>query len=154
MRQTMADSRRIRVLIAKLGCDIHERGALTLLTMLRDAGMEVIYTGRYQTPQAVANVALTEDVDLIALSDHTGSLPIIASSVLEELRALDCADIPVIAGGLLSPGDVRALEAMGVSGNYGPGTPIDVIIDHIRERALRRHRAAGVSSESAFADGR
>lgn len=70
----MNNERKIRVLIAKVGCDIHERGALTLLTSLRDEGMEVIYTGRYQTPAGVAHVAASEDVDIIALSDHTGSL--------------------------------------------------------------------------------
>ncbi|RJP29905.1 MAG: methylmalonyl-CoA mutase [Actinobacteria bacterium] len=123
--------RKTRVLMAKVGCDIHERGALTLVTSLRDTGMEVIYTGRYQTPEAVAHIALTEDVDVIALSDHTGSLPIIAQDVLNELGKLDAAYIPIIAGGLLTPDDVRALEDMGVTGNFGPGTPMDVIIAHI-----------------------
>jgi methylmalonyl-CoA mutase C-terminal domain/subunit len=127
----MQDTRKIRVLIAKVGCDIHERGALTLLRALRDAGMEVIYTGRYQTPGGVADAAVAEDVDVIALSDHTGSLPIIAAQVIGELKRLEAADIPIIAGGLLAPGDVKALEDMGVTGNYGPGTPIEVIIDHI-----------------------
>jgi methylmalonyl-CoA mutase C-terminal domain/subunit len=128
----MNDKKIIRVLIAKVGCDIHERGALTLMTTLRDVGMEVIYTGRYQTPQGVANAAFSEDVDVIALSDHTGSLPIIADEVLKELKKLDAADIPIIAGGLLTPDDVKSLEKMGVTGNYGPGTPIDVIIEHIK----------------------
>ena len=127
----MEDARVNRVLLAKVGCDIHERGALTLLTALRDAGMEVIYTGRYQTSRGVAIAAVSEDVDVIALSDHTGSLPIIAESVLDELRKLDFTDIPIIAGGLLTPDDVKALEVMGVTGNYGPGSPIEVIIDHI-----------------------
>ncbi len=128
----MQEERKIRVLIAKVGCDIHERGALTLSRALRDAGMEVIYTGRYQTPQGVANAAVSEDVDVIALSDHTGSLPIIAGQVAGELKALDAANVPIIAGGLLTPDDVKALEGMGVSGNFGPGTPIEVIIAHIR----------------------
>ncbi len=127
----MKDARVKRILLAKVGCDIHERGALTLLTALRDAGMEVIYTGRYQTARGVAIAAVSEDVDVIALSDHTGSLPIIAESVLDELSKLDITDIPIIAGGLLAPDDVKALEDMGVSGNYGPGTPIEVIVDHI-----------------------
>ncbi len=127
----MEDMRVKRVLIAKVGCDIHERGALTLLSALSNAGMEVIYTGRYQTPRAVADAALAEDVDVIALSDHTGSLPIIAEQVMAELQSLDISDIAIIAGGLLTPDDVKALEDMGVTGNYGPGTPIDVIIDHI-----------------------
>jgi len=128
----MTDKRPIRVLIAKVGCDIHERGALTLMTSFRDMGMEVIYTGRYQTPQGVANAAVSEDVDVIALSDHTGSLPIIADGVITELKKLAVTDIPIIAGGLLAPDDIKALEAMGVTGNYGPGTPMDVIIKHIQ----------------------
>jgi methylmalonyl-CoA mutase, C-terminal domain len=128
----MSDAKIIRVLIAKVGCDIHERGALTLLTTLRDVGMEVIYTGRYQTPQGVAHTAISEDVDIIALSDHTGSLPIIAGAVIEELKKLDVNDIPIIAGGLLTPEDARALQGMGVTGNYGPGTSMDVIISHIQ----------------------
>jgi methylmalonyl-CoA mutase C-terminal domain/subunit len=128
----MNDAKIIRVLIAKVGCDIHERGALTLLTTLRDVGMEVIYTGRYQTPQGVAQAAISEDVDVIALSDHTGSLPIIAGAVIEALKKLEVTDILVIAGGLLTPEDGRALREMGVTGNYGPGTSMDVIISHIQ----------------------
>jgi methylmalonyl-CoA mutase C-terminal domain/subunit len=128
----MADDKKIRVLIAKVGCDIHERGALTLLTTLRDEGMEVIYTGRYQTPQGVARAAVSEDVDVIALSDHTGSLPIIAQSVRSELDKLGITDMKIIAGGLLTPADAQELEKMGVTGNYGPGTPMETIIHHIR----------------------
>lgn len=128
----MNEKRPIRVLIAKVGCDIHERGALTLMTTLRDMGMEVIYTGRYQTPQGVANAAVSEDVDVIALSDHTGSLPIIADGVMTELKKLDVTDIPIIAGGLLTAEDVKALEKMGVTGNYGPGSPLEEIVRHIQ----------------------
>jgi methylmalonyl-CoA mutase C-terminal domain/subunit len=131
----MSRGKKIRVLIAKLGCDIHERGALTLLTVLRDEGMEVIYTGRYQTAKGVANAAVSEDVDVIALSDHTGSLPIIAQSVLAELKKIGVTDIQVVSGGLLSPQDIKDLEKMGVSGNYGPGTPLEMIVEHIRSVA-------------------
>lgn len=128
----MDKAQTIRVLIAKVGCDIHERGALTLLTTLRDEGMEVIYTGRYQTPGGVAQTAQSEDVDIIALSDHTGSLPIIAEAVKAELNKRKAEDIKIITGGLLAPNDVKSLEKNGVTGNYGPGTPLDVIVDHIR----------------------
>jgi len=128
----MEEKRPIKVLIAKVGCDIHERGALTLMTTLRDNGMEVIYTGRYQTPKGVANAAVSEDVDVVALSDHTGSLPIIAESVLSELKKFGVSDIKVVAGGLLTPADVKSLEDMGVTGNYGPGTSMEVIVEHIR----------------------
>jgi methylmalonyl-CoA mutase, C-terminal domain len=128
----MNNEKKIRILIAKVGCDIHERGALTLLTTFRDEGMEAIYTGRYQTPKGVANAAVSEDVDVVALSDHTGSLPIIAEAVLAELKAIGVTDMPIIAGGLLTPSDIKELEKMGVTGNYGPGTPINVVLDHIR----------------------
>ncbi|MEW6554254.1 MAG: cobalamin-dependent protein [Actinomycetota bacterium] len=131
----MREGRKTRVLIAKVGCDIHERGALTLSRALRDAGMEVIYTGRYQTPEGVASAAVSEDVDVIALSDHTGSLPIIAGQVTDALKAQGAAQIPIAAGGLLTPDDVRALEGLGVSGNYGPGTPIETIVEHFKELA-------------------
>ena len=129
----MSHGRRIRVLVAKVGCDIHERGALTLLTSLRDEGMEVIYTGRYQTAKGVAKAAISEDVDVIALSDHTGSLPIIAEAVRAALRSFGVTDMKVIAGGLLTPEQIKALEELGVTGNYGPGTPMEVIVDHIQK---------------------
>jgi len=94
--------------------------------------MEVIYTGRYQTPKGVANAAISEDVDVIALSDHTGSLPIIAEAVLTELKKLGVEDMKIVAGGLLTAEDVKNLKKLGVTGNYGPGTPVEVVIDHIR----------------------
>ena len=133
----MREIRKIRVLIGKIGCDIHERGALTLLYTLRDAGMEAIYTGRYQTPEAVATAAVDEDVDVIALSDHTGSMPIIAAAVLEELKKRDATDIHIITGGLISPEDARVLNQMGISGNYGPGTPLDLIVEHVNKLARK-----------------
>ncbi len=126
----MGNNRKIRILIAKAGCDIHERGPYTLMTAFRDAGMEVIYTGRYQSSEAIAKTAVVEDVDIIALSDHTGSMPIIAEDVIEAMEKLGAVDICVMAGGLITPQDVKDLEAMGVSGNFGPGTPLDIIIQH------------------------
>lgn len=128
----MDEDRKIRILVAKVGCDIHERGALTLTHALRNAGMEVIYTGRYQSPETVARVAVQEDVDIIALSDHTGSMSVIASSVLDALKKQNVIDIRIMAGGLISPKDVKLLNKMGVSGNYGPGTPLDLIVEHIK----------------------
>ena len=127
----MSQRRRIRIVVGKVGCDIHERGALTLARALRDAGMEVIYTGRYQTPEAVAKTAVDEGVDIIALSDHTGSMRLIAVDVLEALKKHDGAGIHVVAGGLIPGKDLPALKKMGVTGNYGPGTPLDVIVRHI-----------------------
>ena len=123
--------KKIRVIMAKVGCDIHERGALTLMEVFKDAGMEVIYTGRYATAEGVAKTAVEEGADVVALSDSTGSMRIIASDVLAALDRQGAGDIPVIAGGLIPKKDVPALEKMGVTGNFGPGTPLDVIIDHL-----------------------
>ncbi|ACL05853.1 Methylmalonyl-coA mutase, small subunit [Desulfatibacillum aliphaticivorans] len=127
------ENRKIRILISKIGSDIHELGAFMLLNAFRDAGMEAIYTGRYQSPAGVARAAVAEDVDVIALSDHTGSMPIIADFVIQELRKLNADDIHIIAGGLISPEDVRKLEEMNVTGNYTAGTPLDEIIEHVRK---------------------
>ena len=134
----MNTEKKIRILLAKVGCDIHERGPLTLMTAFRDAGMEVIYTGRYQSPEGAAKAAVDEDVDIIALSDHTGSMPIIAEGVLEALKKLDAADIHIMAGGLILPQDLDKLLKMGVSGNFGPGTPLDVIFEHTKGLAARQ----------------
>ena len=134
----MQADRKIRILIAKIGCDIHERGALTLLYTFRDAGMEAIYTGRYQTPEAVVTAAIDEGVDVIALSDHTGSMPIIAADVLEELRKRNATDINIMTGGLISPEDAKVLKEMGVSGNCGPETSLDLIVENVKELAKKR----------------
>lgn len=121
-----------RILLAKVGCDIHERGALTLLNVFRDAGMEVIYTGRYQSEEGVANVAVAEDADLVAVSDLTGGLVIICRKILSELERLG-ADIPLICGGLLTKDDIRQLDAMGVKGSFATGSPIDECLSRVLE---------------------
>lgn len=123
----------IRVVIGKVGCDIHERGALILARAFRDAGMEVIYLGRYQTAEAVAKTAVDEDASVIALSDHTGSMRYIAKETVDALKKFGGSDIPVIAGGLIPKKDLPYLQRLGVTGNYGPGTPLETVIDHIRE---------------------
>ncbi len=123
----------IRVVIGKVGCDIHERGALILARAFRDAGMEVIYLGRYQTAEAVAKTAVDEDASVIALSDHTGSMRYIAKETVDALKKFGGSDIPVIAGGLIPKKDLPYLEKLGVTGNYGPGTPLETVVNHIRE---------------------
>ena len=128
----MAESTKpIRVLLAKVGVDIHERGALVLMRAFRDAGMEVIYTGRYQTAESVVKAALQEDVNIIAITDHTGGMRYIAADIMKLLKKYEGSNIHVIAGGLIPPIDIPVLEAMGVTGNYGPGTPLDVIVEHV-----------------------
>lgn len=131
----MNKKKTIRVLLAKAGCDIHERGVLTLMNVLRDAGMEVIYTGRYQTEEAIAKAALAEDVDVIALSDLTGSLPIITREVIKELKKIDADDIPVIAGGLMTDDDMAIMDKLGVKGCFGTGSPTDIIVEHVKKVA-------------------
>jgi len=125
-------AKKIRVLVAKVGCDIHERGALTMLNVFRDAGIEAIYTGRYQSEEGVANAAVVEDVDLITVSDLSGSLVIICRKILAELKRLG-ADIPLICGGLLTEEDIAELTAMGVKGCFGTGSPIDKCLDKVYE---------------------
>ena len=137
-------SKTIRVIIGKVGCDIHERGALILARAFRDAGMEVIYLGRYQTAESVAKTAVDEDVSVIALSDHTGSMRYIAEEMMAALKKYDGMDIPVVAGGLIAKRDLPYLEKLGVTGNYGPGTPLPVVIEHIRQRVEQN----GKSSEA------
>jgi len=131
----MSEQPAIRILLAKIGLDTHDRGVLALISAFRDAGFEVIYTGRYATPDGVAKTAIQEDVDVIALSDHTGSMPIVAESVLQALREQDAEYISVISGGLILASDRPTLEAMGVTGNFGPGTPMETIIEHVRQIA-------------------
>lgn len=129
----MNQEKKIRVLLAKAGCDIHERGALTLLNVLRDAGMEVIYTGRYQTEEGIAKAAVAEDVDLIALTDLTGSLPIISREVIAALKKIDAEDIMVIAGGLITEEDAKAMAAMGVKASFATGESTDLVVECIKK---------------------
>jgi methylmalonyl-CoA mutase C-terminal domain/subunit len=137
----MSENKKIRVLIGKCGCDIHERGALTLLNVFRDYGMEVIYTGRYQTEEGVVNAAVMEDVDVIALSDLTGSLPIIAKKVLDGLREKGVDDILVVCGGLITNDDRIQLDEMGVAASFGTGSPskeaAETIIRLVNEKNAR-----------------
>lgn len=131
----MANSKKqIRVVIGKVGCDIHERGVFALMQAFRDAGMEVVYTDRYQTPEAVVKRAIDERADVLALSDSTGSMRYIATDVMAALKKHKADNICVVAGGLIPPKDIPVLEKMGVTGNYGPGTPLDTIINHVIDR--------------------
>jgi len=131
-------SKTIRIVIGKVGCDIHERGTLVLARAFRDAGMEVIYLGRFQTAESVAKTAVDEDANIIALSDHTGSMRYIAADIVEALKKYGGTDIPVIAGGLIPKKDLSYLEKLGVTGNFGPGTPLPMIIDHIKKTVEKK----------------
>jgi methylmalonyl-CoA mutase C-terminal domain/subunit len=122
-----------RILIAKPGLDGHDRGAKVVARALRDAGMEVIYTGLRQTPEMVVESALQEDVDAIGLSILSGAHLPLVQRIMELLAAHDMQDIPVFLGGIIPPDDVPPLEAMGVAGIFGPGSNTEAIIQFIHE---------------------
>jgi methylmalonyl-CoA mutase C-terminal domain/subunit len=125
--------RKIRVLIAKPGLDGHDRGAKVIARALRDAGMEVIYTGLRQTPEMIVEAALQEDVDVIGLSILSGAHMALAPRILELMKENDLSDVKVIIGGIIPEEDVEPLRMMGISGVFGPGTAMDSIIKHIQE---------------------
>ncbi len=128
-------SRPIRVLLAKPAIDGHDRGVYVLARAFRDAGMEVIYPGLLPTPEEMVRIAIDEDVDVIAISLLNGSHMTIFKKVMELLKKNHAEGIAVVGGGIIPAGDKPMLEKMGVSGNYGPGTPMSDIIDHIKKRA-------------------
>lgn len=124
--------KKIRVLVAKPGLDGHDRGAKVVARALRDAGMEVIYTGLRQTPEMIAESALQEDVDAVGLSILSGAHMALAPRVLELLKANGQEHVRVFLGGIIPDEDVPKLLEMGISGVYGPGTLTDQIIHDIR----------------------
>ena len=128
--------RKIRVLVAKPGTDSHYRGAEVICQILRNAGMEVIYTGRYQTSDMIVNAAIAEDVDVACLSSLAWSQEKYYIEVANMLKDRG-SDICVVGGGIISKKAIPKLKDAGVSGLYGPGTPNDEIIDHIVERVKK-----------------
>lgn len=125
--------KKIRVLIAKPGLDGHDRGAKVIARALRDAGMEVIYTGLRQTPAAVAEAALQEDVDVVGLSILSGAHMALVPRVLEEMKQRGIGEVPVFVGGIIPPDDVPELKAMGVVEVFGPGTSTQTVAEFIRK---------------------
>jgi methylmalonyl-CoA mutase C-terminal domain/subunit len=130
------EDRKIRVLVAKPGLDGHDRGAKVVARALRDAGMEVIYTGLRQTPEMVVEAALQEDVDVIGLSILSGAHMSLMPRIMELMRENDLADIPVFLGGIIPNDDVPTLLEMGITGVFGPGTSTKTIISTIQETVL------------------
>jgi methylmalonyl-CoA mutase C-terminal domain/subunit len=124
---------KIRVLVAKPGLDGHDRGAKVIARALRDAGMEVIYTGIRQTPEMIAEAALQEDVDVIGMSILSGAHMALFPRIMDLLAENDMDDVLVIAGGIIPDDDVAGLNEMGVTGIFGPGTRTDEIVGFIRE---------------------
>src|SRR5580704_14088600 len=123
----------IRVLVAKPGLDGHDRGAKIIARALRDAGMEVIYTGLRQTPEMIVNAALQEDVQVIGLSILSGAHSAIVPRVLELLREKDMAGGKVIVGGIIPDDDARELERQGVAAVFQPGASLEAIVSSVRK---------------------
>jgi methylmalonyl-CoA mutase C-terminal domain/subunit len=128
-------ARPIRVLLGKIGLDGHDRGVKVVARALRDAGMEVVYTGLHRTPAEVVRIAVEEDVDVIGTSVLSGAHMTIFSRLIELLRTEGLDDVLVVAGGTFLPDDIAALEAMGVNKAFGVDTPLSEIVDYIRAHA-------------------
>jgi len=128
---------KIRVIVAKPGLDGHDRGAKVVARALRDAGMEVIYTGLRQTPEMIAEAALQEDVHAVGLSVLSGAHMALVPRILELLKSNGQENVGIFIGGIIPDEDVSRLTEMGVKGVYGPGTPTDEIVKDIQTFARR-----------------
>jgi len=128
---------KIRVLIAKPGLDGHDRGAKIVARALRDAGMEVIYTGLHQTANMIVEAAIQEDVDVVGLSLLSGAHMTLFIDVSELLKKKGIDDVLIIGGGIIPEEDIPKLKKAGISGVFGPGTPCDDIVDFIKKNVLR-----------------
>jgi methylmalonyl-CoA mutase C-terminal domain/subunit len=137
-RNIMTTEHKIRVLIAKPGLDGHDRGAKVLALALRDAGMEVIYTGLRQQPEQIVAAAIQEDVDVVGMSCLSGAHNHLFPRVVELLKAHGADDVLVVGGGTIPDRDISALQAQGVQAVFGPGSSIAEIVTYIREHAPRR----------------
>jgi methylmalonyl-CoA mutase C-terminal domain/subunit len=125
--------RKIRVLVAKPGLDSHDRGAKIVARALRDAGMEVIYTGLRQTPEQIVETALQEDVDVVGLSILSGAHPTLFPKVMQLLKKKGMTDVVVFAGGIIPQEDIPALKRIGIKEVFGPGTPTSVLVDYLKK---------------------
>ena len=130
----------IRVLVSKLGLDGHDRGALVICRALRDAGMEVIYSGLFCSPEQVAKTAIDDDVDAVAMSLLNGAHLTLFPKVARLLKERGINDILLVGGGVIPESDKKILEKEGITGNFGPGTPLSIIIDHIRTNVKNSQR--------------
>ncbi|MFZ5587213.1 MAG: cobalamin B12-binding domain-containing protein [Thermodesulfobacteriota bacterium] len=130
--------RKIRVLAAKPGLDGHDRGVKVIAAALRDAGMEVIYTGLRQTPEQIVAAAAQEDVDVIALSVLSGAHDYLFPRVMELVREKGLDDVLVLGGGIIPEEDVPALKAVGIAEVFGPGTSTSAIVDYIKANLKRQ----------------
>ena len=128
----------IRVVVAKVGLDGHDRGAKVVARALRDAGMEVVYTGLHQTPEQVVAAVVDEDAQAVGLSVHSGAHLTLFPRVVELLRAAGAEDVLVFGGGIIPPEDVTTLREQGVAAVFTPGAPMAGIVDWVRENVPSR----------------
>ncbi len=131
-------ARRLRIVVAKAGLDGHDRGAKVIARALRDAGMEVIYTGLFQTPEQIVQTAIQEDADGIGLSILSGAHMTLFPLVLEQLRAQGAEDVVFFGGGTIPPDDAAALKKMGVQEVFTPGAPLQEIVDFVERECGKR----------------
>jgi methylmalonyl-CoA mutase, C-terminal domain len=134
----MQKGKKIRVLIAKPGLDSHDRGAKIVARALRDAGMEVIYTGLRQTPEQIAETALQEDVDVIGLSILSGAHKTLFPRIMKLLKDQDMTDVMVFAGGIIPEEDIAELKKLGIKEIFGPGTTTETIIQYVFDNLSKK----------------
>ncbi len=134
--------RKIRVLVAKPGLDGHDRGARVVAAALRDAGMEVIYTGLHQTPEMIVQTALQVDVDVVGLSIHSGAHMTLFPAVKKLLDENGMGDVLLHGGGIIPEEDITELQKMGIGHLFGPGTSSKELVDYIREEVERKRASA------------
>ena len=139
---SMPTASKIRVLVAKPGLDGHDRGAKVIARALRDAGMEVIYAGLRQTPEMIVNASLQEDVQVIGLSILSGAHNAIVPRVMDLLKQNKMDDVIVLVGGIIHDQDIEGLKKIGVAGIFQPGTPMDDIVEFIRQHVAPRGLSA------------
>jgi len=137
----MTSTKMIRVLIAKPGLDGHDRGVKVIARALRDAGMEVIYTGLRQTPEQVVSAAEQEDVDVLMLSSLSGAHNHLFPAIMKELRKRNMNDILVLGGGIIPQDDISSLKTAGIREIFGPGTDTRTIIDYVYEQTTQKNRS-------------
>ena len=135
----MSEARRLKLLVGKIGLDGHDRGAKIIARALRDAGMEIVYTGLHQTPEMVANTAVQEDVDGVALSILSGAHNYLFPKLIELLNEQGAGDIPVFGGGIVPEEDLSALKKAGVLEVFTPGTTTDQVVEWVRSNIKPRH---------------
>lgn len=129
----MAGTKKIRVLLAKPGLDGHDRGAKVVAKALRDAGMEVIYTGRHQTSEGITEAAIQEDVDIIGLSILSGAHMVHIPKLMQQLKDKGLADVPVVVGGMIPPADIPQLTGLGIREVFNSGTNTEDMIRKLRQ---------------------